>query len=103
MRPDDARWSPTTTAPERGEPAFPSVVTYRERGVLAPRASLAVMSAKKPPRPTFADIVAQVPETASSGEQFSYTIPRPWITVEGERWHLRGDASHEGKVVDKLL
>ena len=61
------------------------------------------MRAKKPLPPTFAEMVAQVPETTSSGEQFSDSIPRPWITVDGARWHVRGDASHEGKDLHKLL
>ena len=61
------------------------------------------MSAKKLLRPTFAEIVAEVPESPATGEQFSHSIPRPWITVDGQRWHLRGDASHEGKDLHKLL
>lgn len=54
-------------------------------------------------RPTFAEMVAEVPEASAPGKQFSYSIPRPWITVDGQRWHLRGQASHEGKDLQKLL
>ena len=61
------------------------------------------MGAKKPLGRTFAQIVAEVPEASAPGERFSYSIPRPWITVEGQRWHLRGDASYEGKDLHKLL
>ena len=61
------------------------------------------MSAKKPPRPTFAEIVAEVPEAPAIGGHFSYSIPRPWITVDGHRWHLRGDAAYEGKDLYKVL
>jgi hypothetical protein len=61
------------------------------------------VSAKKPPRQTFAEIVAEVPAAAPAKEQYSYSIPRPWITVNGQRWDLHGNAGHEGKELHKLL
>lgn len=63
------------------------------------------MSAKKPPRQTFADIVAEVPDTPEpdSGQRHSYSIPRPWITADGQRWHLRKAPFYEGKALHKLL
>ena len=61
------------------------------------------MGAKKQPRQTFADIVAEVPAATSAKEQYSDSIPRPWITVEGQRWDLHGEAAHEGKELHKLL
>lgn len=60
------------------------------------------MGAKKPPRTSFAEIVATLPEASAATEQSFHSIPRPWITVDGDRFHLRGDV-HEGKNPHKLL
>lgn len=68
-----------------------------------PHGKLVSMAAKKPMRPTFAEIAAEVPEISAPVEQFSWSIPRPWITVDGHRWHLRGHVAHEGKDLRKLL
>lgn len=61
------------------------------------------MGARKPARPTFAEIVAEVPEVSSATETYSYSIPRPWITVDGQRMLLRGGLAHEGKDLQKML
>ena len=61
------------------------------------------MGAKKPSRPTFAEIVAEVPEASSAAEMYSYSIPRPWITVDGRRMLLRAGVAHEGKDLHRIL
>lgn len=61
------------------------------------------MARKKPFRPTFADVVAAVPESTTPIETFSYAVPHNWITVDGCRWHLRGDRSYEGGELHKML
>lgn len=61
------------------------------------------MSGRRSERQTFAEIVAGVPDSPTPQEQWSYSIPRPWITVEGRRWVLRGDSGYEGKQLHKLL
>ena len=66
-------------------------------------ATVETVGAKKPTRETFAEIVARVPEASEPVEEWSHSIPRAWITVDGQRWVLRGDATYEGKELHKLL
>ena len=61
------------------------------------------MGGKRPSRPTFAEIVAAVPETSSAPEMYADSIPRPWITVDGQRMLLRSGVAHEGKDLEKIL
>ena len=61
------------------------------------------MGTKKPPRETFAEILANVPEASEAAGQWSYSVPRPWVTVDGQRWTLSGNASYEGKELHHLL
>ena len=64
------------------------------------------MGAKRSLRQSFAEILSEVPAATaavSAKEQYSYSIPRPWITVDGRRCDLRGHAAHEGKELHKLL
>lgn len=54
-------------------------------------------------RQTFAEMVAEVPEPTAWAESFSTSIPHDWITVDGQRFHRRGEDAHEGKDLHKLL
>lgn len=48
-------------------------------------------------------MLQQVPEAPPAGVPSSYSVPRPWITVDGVRWHLRGDVSHRDRHLHRLL
>jgi hypothetical protein len=61
------------------------------------------MGAKRPPRATFAEILATVPEHSEPAEQFSYAVPHPWITVDGARWHVTREPHRERCLHKRLL